>query len=348
MTQAALLGLATATPAYQHAQMELYDRWLAPYLNSQRARAIFAAAQIETRYSVLATSDFLANEPGTKARNDAYMQAARPLALETIKRALAQAGLGPSDINHFIVISCTGFDTPGLDVILAAELGLHPQVRRSALVGMGCHAGLTGLDRASLEIAARPASNVLLLALEFGTLHFQHGGTLANMVASAIFSDGLAAAIIGPGLPGGNRPRLLHTMTYSDYNLQELMGFHISDTGYQIHLSARVPTVLQAMLPPVIEEFLQQAGLTIATIKFWGIHPGGAKIIDYIAQALELPAAALVFSRQVLRRYGNMSSAAIFFVLEAIIQQGRPQAGDYALLLSFGPGLTIELCLVKW
>jgi alkylresorcinol/alkylpyrone synthase len=348
MTHPAILGLAVATPAYQHAQMELYDRWLAPYIKSQRARAIFAAAQIDTRYSVLATSDFLANEPGTKARNDAYMQAARPLALETINRALAQAGLTPPGINHFIVISCTGFDTPGLDVILAAELGLRPDLRRSALIGMGCQAGLTGLDRASLEIAARPQSNVLLLALEFGTLHFQHGGSVANMVASAIFGDGLAAAVIGPGSPNDNQPRLLQTMTYSDYNFQELMGFHLSDTGYQIHLSTRVPNVLQDMLPALVEEFLKQAGLTMADIKFWGIHPGGAKIVDYIAQALALPAAALVYTRHVLRRYGNMSSAAIFFVLEAISQQGRPQAGDYALLLSFGPGLTIELGLVKW
>jgi predicted naringenin-chalcone synthase len=137
-------------------------------------------------------------------------------------------------------------------------------------------------------------------------------------------------------------------MTYTDHTTQDLMGFHLSDKGFQIRLATRVPKVLRELVPGLVIDFLGRAGLSTGDIRFWGIHPGGAKIVDYLGQALELEPDDLRYSRQVLRRYGNMSSATIFFVLEEFIRQGHPRPGDYALLQGFGPGLTIELCLVRW
>lgn len=346
MNTPAILGLATATPEHQHHQMDIHDRWLLPYINSRRARAIFAAAQIETRYSALAEADFLAGEPGTKARNDRYMAAARPLAAGAICRALAEANLTAAEVGHFIVVSCTGFDCPGLDVSLADDLSMRPDTRRSALIGMGCHAGLTGLDRAMLELAARPQSHALLLALEFGTLHFQHGSKIEDMVAAAIFGDGLAAVVVGPGRAG--RPHLLDTMSHTEYAAQPTMAFRISDRGYQIRLATRVPKILRAIVPDLVRDFLSRSHLSPADVRFWGLHPGGAKIVDYVGEALALGEDDLRFARQVLRRYGNMSSPTVFFVLDEIIRTGQPRPGDYGLLLAFGPGLTIELCLVRW
>lgn len=342
-----LLSLATGLPAHRHEQMIIHDKWLRPFIDSERARMIYAASEIEARYSVLAEADFLADEPGTKARNDLYMQTARPLAATVINRALAGANLEATDIDHFIVTSCTGFDNPGLDVILAADLGLRPDLRRSALIGMGCYSGLTSLDRAMLEVMARQ-SRVLVLALEFSTLHFQHGKQLDNMVAGALFGDGLAAAVVGPAPNETLRPRLIETMTYSDYRYQEIMGFHLTDKGYQINLSTRVPKLLRQIVPDLVATFLERVDLQQSDIRFWGIHPGGTKILDYVGQALDLTPEALVYARRVLRQYGNISSATIFFVLDEIQQRGRPQAGDYGLLLAFGPGLTVELCLVGW
>lgn len=348
MTYPAILSLSTCVPPHRHDQMEIHDRWLSPFINSRRARAIFAASEIDTRYSVLPDSSFLADEPGTKARNDMFMSAARPLAANVINEVLAKSGLKTTAVDHFIVISCTGVDTPGLDVMLAGDLGMRPDMRRSALIGMGCYAGLTGLDRAILELAARPDNTVLVLAVEFGTLHFQHGQELKNMVAGALFGDGLAAAVIGSGPAAPHQPVILDTMTFSDYAYQDLMGFHLSDKGFQIHLATRVPKVLRQIVPDLVAGFLDRAGLQWPDIRFWGIHPGGAKIIDYVGEALELDPEDLRYSRQVLRQYGNMSSATIFFVLDEITRQGQPQTGDYGLLLTFGPGLTVELCLVRW
>lgn len=342
----AILGLATGVPLNRHTQTEIYDRWLSPFINSRRAKAIFDAAEIESRYSVLATADFLADEPDTAARNALYLRAARPLGMQVIRQALQNAGLTPADIDHFLVISCTGLDTPGLDVLLAADMEMRSSLRRSGLIGLGCHAGLTGLDRAMLEISARPHNRILLLSLEFSTLHFQHGSNLDDMVAGAIFGDGAAAAVIGAGR--SEQFHMLSSATFSDYSKQDLMGFHLSDKGFKIRLSTRVAKVLRSITAPLVTNFLQEAGLSMSDIKFWGIHPGGAKIVAYIGQVLHLNSADLRFSRDVLRQYGNMSSATIFFVLDEIIRRGRPQPGDYALLLAFGPGLTIELCLMQW
>jgi predicted naringenin-chalcone synthase len=346
MTQPAILAIATANPPHRHRQMHIHDAWLLPYLHSRRARAIFAAAEIDTRHSVLANGDFLAAEPGTKDRNDVYMQNARSLAVKAIKRALDEANLTPTDIDHFIVISCTGFDDPGLDVLLAKDLALRPTLRRSALIGMGCQAGLTGLDRAMLELAKRPQSHVLILAVEFGSLHFQHGKKLDNMVAAALFGDGLAATIVGPAKNG--QPRLIDTMTFSDYAADDMLGFRVSDKGYEIRLDKKVPQKLHAIVPNVVKKFLERNNLQQNDVCFWGIHPGGAKIVDFLEEGLKLSPKDLRYSRQVLRQYGNMSSVTIFFVLDAIIQEGKPQPGDVALLQAFGPGLTIELCLLQW
>jgi predicted naringenin-chalcone synthase len=348
-TTATILSLVTALPPYRHRQMALYD-YCAPYIQSPRAKAIYAAAEIESRYSVLPdASIFAQGAPGSKARNDLYMAAAQPLAAKAIGQALAGAGLSPSDIDHFILVSCTGFDNPGLEVSLAQALAMRPDLRRSALIGMGCYAGLTGLDRAMLEVTARPRSRILLLTLEFCTLHFQPGHQLDDMIAGALFGDGLAAVVVGasPAHRNGGLG-LRDTMTFTAYEARDLIGFHFSDTGFQIRLATRLPKLLGRIVPGLVAEFLDRSGLAVADIAFWGIHPGGAKILDYVGQALALEPAALRFSRQVLKNYGNMSAVTIFFVLDEILRQGQPQPGDYLLLLSFGPGLTIELCLAQW
>ncbi len=344
-----ILSIATQNPPHHHQQMHLHDRWLHSLIRSHRARAIFAAAEIDTRCSIFADDDFLSNQPTTRTRNALFLEVTPPLAEQAIRTALEQADLSPTAIDHFIFVTCTGIDTPGVEVGLAAALGMRPTMRRSALVGMGCQAGLTAVDRAMLELTARPTGHVLIVAAELCTPQFQEGASLENMIAAAIFGDGIAAAIIGVRAPTeAIQPRIIDTMSYHDYGSQGLMGVHLSDTGFQIELSSKVPKRLKPIIPQVVGDFLRQVNLPQTAIRFWGIHPGGAQIINTVGDTLGLTETDLRFARQVLRRYGNMSSATIFFVLQAIIEQGDPQSGDYALLLTFGPGLTVELGLLQF
>jgi predicted naringenin-chalcone synthase len=342
----AILGLATVVPPNRHSQWEIYERLVVPRIGSIRlVQAAFMGAEIDYRHSVLADEHFYAQAQSTEARNQVYMQHARPLGAEAIRRCLADAGLTAEDVDDLIIVSCTGLDTPGLDLLLAAELGMRDNLRRTSILAMGCYAGLTGLIRAADAVRARPGTRALVLCVELCTLHFREDLDLDNLISIALFADGVAAALVGDALGG---PRLLGHYTFSDYQTLDHMAWHLTDRGFRMKLSAQVPDVLRAQTGPVLEQLLGPAGLRRGDIRFWGIHPGGSRILDYLQAELGLDADALRFSRQVLREYGNMSSATVLFVLEEIRRQGSPQPGDYGVLMAFGPGLTLETWLVQW
>ncbi len=341
-----ILGLATALPPNRHPQLDIYTLFMVPRIGPNRlVQTAFAHAEIDYRHSVLADGHFYDHPQSTEARNNAYMQYARPLGAEAIRRCLDDAGLGTQDVDELIIVSCTGLDTPGLDLLLAADLGMRHNLRRTSILAMGCYAAFPALVRAADTVRARPGSHALVLCLELCTLHFQDDLSIDNLMAIALFADGAAAALVGDA-PGG--PRLLDFRTYSDYQTLEHMAWHLTDHGFQMRLSAYVPNVLRAQVGPILEELLQPHGLTRQDIRFWGIHPGGSRILDYIQDALSLSAEEIKFSREILRQYGNMSSPTILFVLEEMRQHGNPQPGDYGVLMAFGPGLTMEMCLLQW
>ncbi len=346
MVQPAILGWATAVPDYCYDQMELYEKFMAHIFNNRRAPAIFRASEIDTRYSVIPDPMWLTPNPSAEERNDLYTSAAPGLAAKAIQVALDKTNLTISDIDDFIVVSCTGLDTPGLDVLVAEKMAMSPTLRRTAIIGMGCHGLLPGLHRAATAVQANPQTKVLVLTLELCTLHLQHDGGIRNILGSALFGDGASAAIIGQSQNGA--PRLCDSLTYSDYQTQKEMAFHPGNHGYRIHLSTNIPKILRLKLPDLLERFLKRNQLQLPDIKHWIVHPGGAKILDYIEQALELDQDELRHTRAILREYGNMSSATLLFVLERLIQDDAPEPGDYGLLIGFGPGLTIEIGLLQW
>ena len=350
-TQPAILGLGTAHPAHCYKQMELYEQFMAHVFNNRRAPAIFRATEIETRYSVIPDPMWLMSNPSATERNERYLLEAPPLAIEAIKPALQQANFSADDIDELVVISCTGQDTPGLDVLVADQLNMPPTMRRVAMIGMGCHALLPGLYHAANTVRANPQAKVLVLTLELCTLHLQHDPSIRNILGSALFGDGASAVVVGrPAIEsnGHRPPQLLDSLSYTDYAAQGEMAFTPGDHGYRIHLSTRIPKHLRLKLPGLLETFLQRNHLQLNNIQHWVVHPGGAKIVDYIEEVLELEPGELQHARSVLREHGNMSSATLLFVLARYLQHTRPQAGDYGLFIGFGPGLTIELYLIQW
>ncbi len=346
MATVSFLGLASAVPANCHAQLDIYEQFVVPRLGQYRlVRAAFVGAEIEYRHSVLPDGHFYDSEQSTEARNRAYMEHARLLGAEAVRRCLADARLAAAEVDEFIVVSCTGQDTPGLDLLLAADLGMRYDLRRASILAMGCYAALPGLLRAADAVRARPGTRALLLCLELCTLHFQDDLSIDNLVSIALFADGAAAALLGEG---AGSPRLLAHETFCDYQTLDHMAFHLTDHGFQMRLSAEVPDVLREQAGLVVDRLLQPGGLERRDVRFWAIHPGGSRILDYLQPALGLEEQDLRFSREVLRRYGNMSSPTVLFVLEEIRRCGHPQPGDYGVLMAFGPGLTVEGCLVQW
>ena len=362
MIQPEILGLATAVPAHRYDQMVLYEKFVAHIFNNRRAPAIFRATDIDVRYSVISDPMWLTPNPSAAARNELYMREAPQLGRQAIQSALDKANLDMADIDDFIVVSCTGLDTPGLDVLLADEMSMSPTLRRTAIIGMGCHGLLPGLHRATTAVQANPQAKVLILTLELCTLHLQHDSGIRNILGAALFGDGASAVIVGDaatmtnGSNGTHRthghqrggPRILDSMSYSDYQTQKEMSFHPGAHGYKIHLSTRIPKIIRLKLPDLLDQFFYRNQLQLHDIKHWIVHPGGAKILDYVEDVLELDQDELRHARAILREYGNMSSATLLFVLERLLKADPPAPGDYGLLVGFGPGVTIEVCLVQW
>jgi alkylresorcinol/alkylpyrone synthase len=321
-------------------------------------QSIFENTGVGFRHTVV-DGTYYDRPRGTRERNERYMKEAIPLGEEAIRRCLEDAQVRVEDVDDFIVVSCTGLDTPGLDLRLAGQLGMRPDLQRACVLGMGCYAAFPGLLRARQAVRGYTDRLALVLTLELCSLHFQPQDTsVEGIVSSALFSDGAAAILVGSRAHAGQLtrarnerpdwPRLVDAATYCDYTTFEHMAFQLTDHGFHMHLTAYVPDLLATQVRGFVAQLLEPHQLSPSDVRFWGVHPGSAKILDYIQSQLELSPAALDCSRDVLYRYGNMSSATVLFVLDEIQRGGDPAPGDFGVLMAFGPGLTLEAALVQW
>lgn len=359
MSTPVILGLGTAVPLQMFGQDEIFDRFLAPFFgNKSVARSIFRNAGVNFRHTVV-DGTYYSKERRTQERNERYLDEALPLGETAIRRCLQDARVSPDEIDDFMVVSCTGVDIPGLDLQLAGRLGMRPDLQRTCILGMGCYAAFPALRRAAEAVRSDPGRVVLVLALELCSLHFQPDDrSVENVVSSALFADGAAAVLIGSQNGSPDRaadshnslswPCLVDSATYCDYRTFDHMAFRLTDHGFHMHLSAYVPELLAAEVGGVVDGLLERNGLDRTQVRFWGIHPGSSKILDYIGSDLNLTDGQLDCSRAILSRYGNMSSATILFVLGEIQRHSNPKPGDYGMFLAFGPGLTLETALLQW
>ncbi|MCA1553452.1 MAG: type III polyketide synthase, partial [Chloroflexi bacterium] len=327
-----ILNLSLGVPSHQYTQLEIYERFLEPHLGrNRRARAIFGRAGIKQRFTTV-EGEYHHLVRGTEERNIRYMQDAVPLGEQVITRVLADSRFSARDIDQLTVASCTGYDIPGLDLHLAGRLGMRPDVSRTCILGMGCYAAFPALRRARDAVMANPMQHALALCIELCSLHFQPGDDTENVIVSALFGDGAAAALVGFD-DASDGPELVDALTHCEYNTFEHMAFHMTDHGFQMQLSSYVPQLLGAAVEEFVDRLLDRNHLQRRDVRFWGVHPGGLKIMEHIEQRLELEPDDLRFSRAVLRNYGNMSSPTVLFVLDEIQRNGNPQRGDHAVLM---------------
>jgi alkylresorcinol/alkylpyrone synthase len=268
----------------------------------------------------------------------AYAEHAPRLARLAACRALAAAGAEPAEIDLVVSVSCTGYLVPSLDVQLAAEIGLRPDVTRLPLTELGCSGGAAAVAVAHRHLAAFPDDRVLVVAVELPTLTFQrHDRSLDNLTAAMVFGDGAAAAVLGAE-PSGTSGRLevLGAASRLLPASAGALGFDLRDGGFHVVLDRRLPRLIERSLRPVVDEFGARQGLDRPA--FYAVHAGGPRVFDAVAAALELAPDDLAPSRRVFSEVGNLSSASILFSLAAL----TGAAGD-GLAIAFGPGVTIEL-----
>jgi alkylresorcinol/alkylpyrone synthase len=251
-----------------------------------------------------------------------------------------------------VSVSCTGFMIPAVDAYVANALGLGPLLVRLPITEAGCAGGVVGLARACDYLAAHPERAALLLALEFSSLTFQRWDrTPTNVVSTAIFGDGGAAAVlVGPRHPraGGGAVRLGDAESTFFPGTTHLMGFELRNPGLQIVLDRGLAPFVRREIVGVIDSFLARRGLDRRQIERFILHPGGRRVVEVMAERLGLDAQALAPTEAILAAHGNMSSVTVLFVLDEILRCHRPAAGALGLLGAFGPGFGAELQLVEF
>ncbi|WP_223627801.1 type III polyketide synthase [Microbacterium sp. EST19A] len=296
--------------------------------------------------------------PGTRARNDVYTREAGRLFVDVARLALdADPDLEAADVTHVITASCTGFHAPGPEYEIVRALGLSDSVQRYHLGFMGCYASMPALRAASQFCAADENAVVLVVSVELCTLHLRSSEDPDTIVASSLFADGAAAGIVTardlPSPVTGLRLDRFHTAIAPEG--EKAMAWTIGDTGFEMILATTVPqiigdTIIGAMRPLYApEDDLVGAfdeGAVGGEVEHWAIHPGGRSILDRVQEKLHLTDVQLHPAREVLREYGNMSSATVLFVLKRILEEEGAQVGDRVSAMAFGPGLTAESALM--
>ena len=294
--------------------------------------------------------------PGTAERMTRYAAAVGPLADAAARAALADAGLAADAVTHLVTVSCSGFAAPGFDCGLIESLGLPRGTARTHVGFMGCHGALNGLRVARGYCGAEPRAAVLVVAAELCSLHHQYDWDPGQVVASGLFGDGAAAAVLcgddvmggngvrtGPGLEEGPDPwRLAANGSCLLPDSAGEMTWTVGDHGFRMTLTPRVPDLIREHLRPWCARWLDTLGLTIDGVGTWAVHPGGPKILTAATEALGLPASAADASRELLADVGNLSSPTILFLLGRLRAANAPRP---CVALGFGPGLAIEAAL---
>jgi predicted naringenin-chalcone synthase len=316
---------------------------------------IYAMSAIDKRHSVITDFedgaesgiyfDRSANRflsPSTGKRNELYTREARRLFTTTARKTLVDSGFSSDQVTHVITVSCTGFFAPGPDYFIVRELGLSPAVRRYHIGFMGCYAAFNAIKMAESVCIENPEAVVLVVCLELCTIHLQNRSDTDAMISASVFADGAAGMVISSRPVEKNRPALeiskLET-TLTPQGEQD-MAWTIGDSGFDMILSTYVPDIIEANLDDLLRPLLKPGAGTDA-FSYWAVHPGGRAILDKVEQSLKLDKRQIAPSRQVLRDYGNMSSATILFVLEQILYHGESRDKPF-VAMAFGPGLTVE------
>jgi alkylresorcinol/alkylpyrone synthase len=348
---ARIISIATANPAHcidrKQAERAMIRHARRLGLDETNFLEILRNTQIETRYSVL-SSDEIDAPLSLKRRNDLYIEQCLELGERVARAAIAQAGLVPGDISSIISVSCTGYMIPALDAYLLNRMGLSSNIRRTPITELGCVAGAVGLARAWEELQVYPDSNVLLLSVELPTLTFQpNDARAAQVISSMIFTDGTAAVVLS-NRPQRPSPRLLDRRMYTIPNTLDDMGYNLDGDGLHIILSSGVPSLIQRTLAAQVDALLVPHGLNRSDLRWFAMHPAGPKVLTLVERALELEPEQLAASWRVMRGYGNMSSAAVLFVLADMLENAPAQPGDPGIIVAFGPGISGEVVLARW
>jgi predicted naringenin-chalcone synthase len=340
-----ITALASASPPHRYSQEAILAIVHDHTTGSKRELArLFGASGVAQRHSGIDLESYY-NRPRTTAERMATYEA---VGYRLGYEALAALPAGNvAAVTDLFVVSCTGYSAPGLDIMLARDLGMAPTIRRTCIGHMGCFGALVGLRQAMAAVRANPGAMAALLSVELCSLHFQPTEDLEALTSFALFGDA-AAALALSAAPEATGPAVVAVASMADYAAADQMSWTITDQGFVMGLSPRVPVTLRRNARAAVATLLAPHDLDVRDIDHWIIHPGGPSILEAIQRSLELSADQMAPSWQILRDHGNCSSATVLLILEELLRSGQPQSGEWGVMMAFGPGLTLEMCLLRF
>jgi alkylresorcinol/alkylpyrone synthase len=356
-------------PQYRVAQQEVAEfsrrHFGGRLAHHSNLMSVFTNAQIETRYFVSPLQWFAESHHSLKERNDLHIATAHAMSCAAARQALERAALSPRDVDYVVFVSTTGMATPSLDALLIDALDMGRHTRRTPVWGLGCAGGVAGLARAAEFTCAYPDKVALLVTVETCSTTFQFTDfSKKNFVATALFADGAAAAVIAgrDRLPSPTATCHLQTCPLPPCHLQfvgsystlfpnsrHVMGWDVIDTGLSVVFAPEIPARVARDMRAEIEQLMAQHGLTLRDARHFALHPGGARVLDAYMEGIGLQPEDLTHSWVVLRDYGNMSSPTVLFVLERLLadEARRINPGEYVIMGALGPGFSSELALLR-
>lgn len=343
--------VAKQLPKYSRTTEEIIpflDNWLTGQDERfiRKVKKIFEGAAVDTRYSIMDPIEVF-TKTSFEERNDIYTREVIDLGEKVLKKALLKSKWKPEDLDYIITVSCTGIMIPSLDAYLINKLKLRQDIVRLPVTEMGCAAGISGIIYAKNFLQANPGKRAAVIAVESPTATFQLDDfSMANIVSAAIFGDG-AACVLLSSFEEDEGPEIVAEEMYHFYNNEHMMGFKLTNSGLQMVLDIEVPNTIASHFPAIIHPFLEKNNLKIDDINHLIFHPGGKKIVQTVEDLFSSLGKNIDDTKEVLRLYGNMSSATVLYVLERFMEN-KPAKGEKGLMLSFGPGFSAQRVLLQF
>ena len=345
-----VLSVATAVPSYQVSQegakgfaREMFG---GAFRDVERLLPIFDHSEIENRH-LCVPFEWAREDHTFPQKNSLYVEHALDLTEKAARRAMDRAGVEPEDVGSVFFVSTTGISTPSIDSQLLPKLGLSEHTRRVPIWGLGCAGGAGGLARAAEHAQVYPEKVVLLIGVELCSFTYQRWDlSVANLISTALFADGAAAVVLGVSSDDG--PEILGSHSTTWPGTQDIMGWNLVETGLQVQLSRSIPDLVRNRVPETLRQALSSLDLEFEDIKHFVTHPGGARVLEAFEEVFGLEPGGLALSREVLRYYGNMSSATVLFILERLMESGDAAPGDHGVLSAMGPGFSAEHVFLRF
>ena len=307
---------------------------------------MFEGAGVQRRYSIMSPEEVFSNT-SFEEKNNIYIKEVIKLSEQSLKKSLKKACLQPIDIDYIVTVSCTGIMIPSVDAYLINRLQMRQDIVRLPVTEMGCVAGISGIIYAKNFLKSNPNKRAAVVSVEAPTATFQmEDYSMANIVSAAIFGDG-AASVILSSHDEDMGPKILNEAMYHFYDSIDIMGFKLVNSGLQMILDKKVPETISNHFNKIIHPFLDSNNLKIEDINHLIFHPGGKKIVQTVENLFNKLDKNIDDTKEVLKLYGNMSSATVLYVLERFMNRGIKR-GENGLMLSFGPGFSAQRVLLQW